>query len=139
MDKKELDGEEAVKADDGKIRMDLFPPDALLEIGKVYTMGAIKYAPRNWEKGTAWSRCTAALLRHFMTWMGGENMDPESKLPHLAHVAWNAICLLTYQIRDVGNDDRFKIRSKNTIINKLFPKGSPTEEERNDIKDHRDL
>lgn len=103
---------EAVKFDSGKPRMELMPPDALIEVAKVYTMGAEKYAARNWEKGTDWGRANGALLRHLMAWMGGEDKDPESGLWHMAHVAWNALCLLAYQIRGVGNDDRFKLGRK---------------------------
>ena len=100
---------EAVKFDTGKPRMELIPPDAMIEIAKVFTMGADKYEARNWEKGTKWGRANGALLRHLMAWMGGEDKDPESGLWHMAHIAWNAICLLAYQIRGVGVDDRFKI------------------------------
>ena len=97
----------AIKYDAGKPRFDLMPPDALTEIAKVYTMGAEKYEARNWEKGTNWGRTNAAMLRHLMAWMACEDNDPESGLNHMAHVAWGAMCLLAYQMRGVGEDDRY--------------------------------
>jgi hypothetical protein len=90
----------------GKLRYDLVPPDAIHEIVKVYTFGAEKYAPRNWEKGMPWMEVLACLKRHIAAWEMGNKIDDESKLPHLALACWNAIALLTYELRDIGTDDR---------------------------------
>ncbi len=95
-----------LRDDAGKTRFDLIPFDALLSVAKVYTQGAEKYAARNWEKGMLWSRCLGSLMRHLVAWETGEDNDAESKLPHMAHVAWNALALLTYHIRGTGSDDR---------------------------------
>lgn len=98
--------ESALRFDSGKLRMDLLPPDAISELAKVYTFGAQKYADRNWEKGMSWSRVVASLLRHTFSWMAGETYDPESGIHHMAHVAWNALTLISYCLRNVGADDR---------------------------------
>lgn len=97
---------QAVKYDQGKPRMDLIPPEALRGISEVLTFGADKYAARNWEQGSDWGRFTAALLRHFTAWMGGEDYDQETGLNHLKHVLCNAAFLLTFQERGIGCDDR---------------------------------
>lgn len=103
---KKLD--EAVKDDDDKPRYDLLPPNALSELVAVYTMGAKKYAPRNWEKGLRWGRVFAALMRHAWAWWSGESRDHESGLNHMAHVAWCALALAEYNMspKNVGEDDR---------------------------------
>jgi len=90
----------------GKARYDLVPPDALEELVKVYTMGAEKYAPRNWELGLSWSACFASLMRHAWAWMRGEDRDAESGQLHMAHVAWNALTLVAFALRGDGTDDR---------------------------------
>ncbi len=54
----------------------------------------------------AWSRCYNSLCRHLYVWWAGERYDEETGLPHLAHVAWNALALLTYELRGIGQDDR---------------------------------
>lgn len=95
-----------LKHDDGKLRWDLLPTDSTREIVSVLTMGCKKYGARNWEKGLDYSRFYAALLRHLSAWWEGEDKDPESGLSHLAHVACNAVFLLTFVIRGVGKDDR---------------------------------
>ena len=81
----------AVKYDQGKIRYDLIPVGPLENIAKVYTMGAQKYGDRNWERGLSTDRLYAAMMRHAQEWRKGITCDPESGLPHMAHVAWNAI------------------------------------------------
>lgn len=96
----------AKKMDLEKVRMDLIPYDVLLELGKVYTMGAKKYGPYNWSKGMAWSRPFAALIRHLSAWQMRENKDPESGLSHLVHAAWNVFTLIAFELRGLGTDDR---------------------------------
>lgn len=100
---------EGIRKDKGKSRMDLIPMDALLAIGEVLRDGAVKYAPHNWEYGMDWSRCHASLLRHVAQWSVGEDVDRESGHLHTAHIACNALFLLSYQLRNVGKDDRFKL------------------------------
>ena len=95
-----------LRYNEGKLRYDLLPADALEELVKVYTKGAAKYAPRNWEKGMDWSKCFASLLRHAFSWAKGEDLDPETGCAHMAHVAWNALALVAYAKRSKGLDDR---------------------------------
>lgn len=97
---------EGVKFDQGKLRMDLLPPDALEALARILTDGAEKYGEYNWSKGMKWSRPYAALLRHLMAFWAGQDNDPESGHPHLWHVLTNAVFLTSYQIREIGEDDR---------------------------------
>jgi len=96
----------AVKYDDEKPRHDLLPGDALDAIARVLTYGANKYAARNWEKGMNWGRMLGAMMRHTWAFWQGEELDPESGLPHLSHAACCALMLLTYYLRRIGDDDR---------------------------------
>jgi hypothetical protein len=97
---------EGRKDDGAKVRTDLLPPDVLLAIAAVLTVGAAKYGDRNWERGMAWSRCYGAALRHLFAWWQGEVADPETGLSHLAHTACCILFLLAYESRQVGTDDR---------------------------------
>lgn len=94
-----------LRYDEGKPRVDLIPPEAMMELGKLYAAGAKKYADRNWERGMPWSKCLGPLMRHLFKWMAGERRDPETGLSHMTHVAWNAVALVTYEIRGIGADD----------------------------------
>ncbi len=98
--------EAALRYDADKPRWELLPPDALNALVQVYTVGAKKYADRNWERGMSFSRCFGSLMRHSWKWWSGEEWDEETKCHHLAHAAWNALALLAYVLRKVGIDDR---------------------------------
>lgn len=87
---------EGLKYDGEKLRLDLLPCDALLDIAAVLNYGANKYSARNWEKGLVWHRPYAACLRHLFAWWSGETYDQETGLNHLAHAACNLLFLLHY-------------------------------------------
>lgn len=96
------------KNDEGKPRVDLLSPIAMTKIAEVMTFGAKKYEPHNWRKGIAWSRVTAALLRHVFAFMRGEDKDPETGLSHLAHAGCCIMFLLDYEETRKEFDDRYK-------------------------------
>jgi len=99
---------QGLRYNDGKPRFDLLPPEALKALAAHYGKGAEKYAARNWERGMDWCKCFASLERHSWAWMGGEDIDPENGSHHMIAVAWNAIALFTYAMRNIGTDDRPK-------------------------------
>lgn len=101
-----MNATEGRKDDGGKARTDLLPFDALDAVAQVLTYGANKYAARNWERGMAWGRLLGAALRHLFEWARGNDFDPESKLPHLAHASCCCLMLLSLTLRGVGADDR---------------------------------
>ena len=95
---------EGAKFDGEKTRLDLMPPNVIESIGRILTHGAAKYEDRNWEKGIKFSRVYGALLRHIFAWWEGEDLDPESGMPHLWHMGCNATFLIHY----INNDETFK-------------------------------
>lgn len=88
-------------------RFDLIPYEALAEIARVYGMGAKKYDPHNWRKGYDWGLSYAALMRHITAFWQGEDLDPESGLPHVAHAGWHCLTLLTFMKEHGDLDDRY--------------------------------
>lgn len=88
-----------------------FPECSDSDIAKVFTMGAEKYDEDNWRKGMNWRKCLASLMRHTNAFNRGEDLDPESGLPHMAHVAVNAMFLLEYMRTNKELDDRFRTES----------------------------
>ncbi len=89
-----------LKYDGGKPRIDLIPPQFLLELGQLCSNGAVKYAPRNWEQGLRWGQVYSSLQRHALAFWsapaGGPYLDPETNIHHLVGVAWNAMALYHY-------------------------------------------
>lgn len=77
-----------------------------MELARVYTIGAAKYADRNWEKGIQYGRIFAALMRHAWKWWNGEQCDPVDGQHHLSSVAWCAFALMEYEKTHPEKDDR---------------------------------
>ena len=98
----------AVKNDDGKLRFDLVPVRPFEELARVYTIGAKKYADRNWENGLSWGRVFGAMMRHAWAWWRGERHDLQDGQHHLSSVAWCAFALMEYERTHPERDDRAK-------------------------------
>lgn len=99
---------EAKKHDADKPRMDLIPPRSLLAVGAVMGHGARVYGQHNWRLGMHWGRLAAAAMRHTLQWVGGQDIDPDSGLPHLAHAAASMLMLLESCMVGHGTDDRHR-------------------------------
>lgn len=95
------------KDDSGKNRVSLVLggfAEAILEVCKVGTFGANKYTDNGWQSvPNGIARYEDALFRHFLAYKSGEFLDPESKLPHLAHCAWNALAVLSLNLKERNN------------------------------------
>lgn len=101
---------EGTKYDTGKPRFDLVSPEWEEGLARVMAYGAVKYADRNWEKGIDVSRCYAALRRHLSAFICGEDIDPESGLPHLMHAQANLMFLWAMPKIHPERDDRAAIQ-----------------------------
>ncbi len=96
------------KNDQNKPPIALMPPEAIVEIAKVFDFGVQKYDADNWRAGFKWRRLVSAVLRHTFAWLGGEDKDPESGLSHLAHAACGIMMLIAFEVTKSGEDDRWK-------------------------------
>lgn len=95
------------KKDEGKFRWELIAYDAIEGIAAILTMGAKKYAARNWELGIQYGRVYGALMRHLSAWWRGEVTDPESGRSHLDHAMCELMFLSAYEKRGMTQfDDR---------------------------------
>lgn len=83
-------------------------PTALRILARVAAFGGKKYERSNYLKGYNWSLSFDALQRHALAFWEGEDLDPESGLPHSAHMSWHALALTSFLTRGLGTDDRFK-------------------------------
>lgn len=102
------EGGQALKFDQEKVAVELLPMVALVEVSRVLTYGAKKYAVHNWRKGLLWSRLLGGALRHLFAWATGEDEDPETGISHLAHAACCVLFLLEFTKAGGGTDDRWK-------------------------------
>lgn len=99
----------------GKSRVDLLSPLAMMGTAAVLEFGSKKYAEGNWQKGISWRATIGCLLRHTFKFMMGEDIDPESGLPHVDHIACNAMFLQEYFRTRKSFDDRLKTEIEPTV------------------------
>lgn len=86
---------------DGKVRMDLLPWPELEKIAEVYTAGAAKYGDHNWENlENGYERYKGAMLRHLTEVEKGNAIDEDTGCLHIAQVAWNAIAMLHFKLKE---------------------------------------
>lgn len=95
-----------VKYDADKTPYHLISPTFLEGLALVLKHGAIKYSPRNWEKGMEWSRVYRAAIGHMNDWWMSRGPDPETRLSHLLHAACCLMMLYEYEVLAKGKDDR---------------------------------
>lgn len=98
--------EGAAKFDAGKVRIDLVPSEFLFATAATLTYGAAKYEAWNWAKGLRKGRVMAALMRHAMAYMVGQEIDPESGLPHTWHMSACLAMLIASDARGTAIEDR---------------------------------
>ena len=104
--------EQGIKADNGKPPCELLSPLAVLGTVVVLGFGARKYAANNWRKGLAWSRIIGAIMRHLFAFMMGEDLDPESGLPHVDHLGCEIMFLQELYRTRKDLDDRYVADNK---------------------------
>jgi hypothetical protein len=105
MSDKPTNPKDAIGAD--KIPMHLWPTTATALGSMALLDGALKYGRSNYRAiGVRASIYYDALIRHLHKWFEGEDIDPDSGLPHLAHVLACAGILVDAQAAGKLTDDR---------------------------------
>ena len=90
-----------------KPRVSAIPPSFILALGKVMQTGANKYGRFNWrDKPIDAKDYIDAIYRHFLSWQGGEDIDPDSHVHHLIHLAACCCVIVDAIEHDAFNDDR---------------------------------
>lgn len=101
--------DKGVKFDEAKPRMDLVMSGfarAIQSVGDVGTYGADKYTDNGWQEvDNGIERYLSAMIRHYLRYREGEVYDIESELPHLSHMAWNALAVLELWERSTKSVD----------------------------------
>lgn len=88
------DKDQSAKADKGKLELSLVNPQLVKAVAEVRMYGTEKYGDsENWRKVEP-KRYVDALYRHLLAYIEGNEVDEESGLSHLAHMACNLSFLL---------------------------------------------
>lgn len=89
------------------------PQLLLIDTAHVLTFGAKKYTANNWRKSGSWIAVLDSMWRHMYKVLDGKEVrDPESGIPHAAHVLCNIGFLLEFAAEEDGVDDRYKTKRK---------------------------
>lgn len=91
----------------GKTPFSTIPTEVLAELGLVMLEGARKYGRHNYRSaGVRASVYYDAALRHLARFWEGEDLDPDSGMPHLTHVMACMTVLRDSQFYGNWTDDR---------------------------------
>lgn len=93
-----------------KLPVELVPASLNMAVAAVLEAGARKYARRNWEKGINAEIIIGCLERHLLKYKSTvfSDLDPETGLPHLFHIAANVAMLIENMFYNESLDDRHK-------------------------------
>jgi len=98
---------DALRYNETKPEWGLVDFDSLINMVRVLEYGAKKYDKYNWKKGLPYVSVIESMLRHIFAFLNGEDLDPESGLPHTGHIMCNALFLDYYWQYCKDMDDRF--------------------------------
>lgn len=91
----------------GKVPISTVPAQVIAECGLAMLEGARKYGRHNYRvAGVRASVYYDAAMRHLMAWFEGQDIDPDSGLPHIVKALASLIVLRDAQINDKCTDDR---------------------------------
>lgn len=83
--------EQGLRDNKNKRKWSLVHFESLEPMVEVLEFGAKKYAPKNWMKGFPLDEILDSMQRHVAALIDGEEIDPESGLPHMGHIQCNAM------------------------------------------------
>jgi hypothetical protein len=105
-----------------KLPFHLFPETAVALGSLAFLEGALKYGRANWRViGVRTSIYIDALRRHVNAYFEGEDLDPDSGLPHLSHALACLAIIVDAQAAGKLTDDRQVSGGYRRMVNWLTP------------------
>jgi hypothetical protein len=117
---KQTNPKDAIGSD--KLPLHLWPETATAMGTLGLLDGALKYGRNNWrETGVRATIYIDALKRHINAYAEGEDLDPDSKMPHLAHALACLAILVDADAAGKLNDDRNYPGGYRSLVEELTP------------------
>lgn len=103
-----------------KVPMHLVPGSAKAYLAMAFLEGALKYGKYNWRvAGVRSSIYLDAMERHYEKYKNGEDIDPLTRVPHLASVMACCAIILDAKLVDKLTDDRPPRADVSTLLDNL--------------------
>jgi hypothetical protein len=97
-----------------KLPLDLVPSVVTIESSLAFLEGALKYGRANWRKTPVKATVYyAAMLRHTLDWMEGQDRDPRTKVRHLGSAIACLGIIMDAELNGTLIDDRPPSLSRN--------------------------
>lgn len=97
--------DQTIKADAGKPRLSLVPPEIIRDIARIREYGIAKYGTAESWREVEPQRYRDAMFRHLLAYIEDpQGVDEESGLPHLWHLACNAAFLCEMEKEKYGTE-----------------------------------
>ena len=91
-----------MRFNEGKPKWCLVHFKSLEPMVKVLEFGALKYAPKNWQKPMPLDEILNSMQRHLGALIDGEEFDQESGISHMGHIQCNAMFYNYHKSRENG-------------------------------------
>ena len=91
-----------------KPQLSMVPASLYRATARALEYGAAKYARDDWRQGGDWTMLLDCLLRHIVDFTEGKDLDEESGLSVVDHIAANVAFLAEFVEKGMGNDNRWK-------------------------------
>lgn len=103
----------SLRFNEGKPEFSHLSPQFILEMMKTMTKANEKYPYLNYTKRQDVKTASDSLMRHYLKFQLGEDLDEETECHHLAHLAVNAM-IIFQNLHDFGEevDTRYEIIKK---------------------------
>lgn len=95
-----IEPEQAMRFNEGKPQWSLVHFNSLEPMVRVLEFGALKYAPRNWQKPMDTMKILESMQRHLAALFDGEEVDSESGISHMGHIQCNAMFYNYHKARE---------------------------------------
>ena len=103
----------SLRYNEGKPEFSHLSPQFIMEMMKTMTKSNEKYPYLNYAKAQDVKTASDSLMRHFLKFQLGDDLDEESGCHHLAHLAVNAM-IIFQNLHDFGDkvDNRYDVAKK---------------------------
>lgn len=97
----------AMRANGGKLRVSAIPPEFIVALAGVLSVGSVKYDLFNWEKGLNALEILDSMMRHYLALRSGEIIDAQTGCHHSSLIAVNALMFHTMCVRNGAFEQKY--------------------------------